>query len=730
MEKKFTVLGMSCTACSSGVERAVKKISGVNSANVSLTQKLLVVEGDFSVEEVKKAVKSLGFKIFPYGEETENKQSFFSKYRLLISVILLLIVTYFSMSEMLKLPNFNFLKGVSGAIYLIVLELLLSTIILLLNYKFFVSGFKAVKNLSPNMDTLVALGSGASYVFGVFALVMVIVGSVTGNEALIKTYLNSLYFDGACMIVAFVSIGKFLEERSKEKTESAVEKLKSLAPDEAVVLVGGNEVKISVNDLKISDVIVIKQGNSVPADAVIISGDGEFDESLLTGESLPVYKEVGGVINTATVCVSGYITARVERVKEDTVFSKIINYVLSAEASKAPVQRLADKISKIFVPTVVAISLITLIVWLIIGKPFDFAFSRAVSVLVISCPCALGLATPVAVTVATGKSASFGALIKDAKVLQKLADINVVVLDKTGTVTEGKLKVGKVVGLTEAELLDISSIEKLSSHPIATAITEFIPPKDFEVLDFLSVTGRGVKGVVNGNKYIIGNKNFLALCEFSDTLLNEANLSLNDGKSVLYVAKNGVVIGFMEIYDMVKPTSKQAISKLNEMGVKTVILSGDSESVCNRVKMEVGAKKVFGGVLPEEKAKKVEEYKTQNKVIFVGDGVNDSPALSVADVGVAMSSGTDILFGQAGVILLSNDLNSVVKVMKTAKKSQKIIKQNLFWALIYNVVGIPLASGALYFLGLLLNPMIASLFMSLSSLIVVTNALRIYKDEK
>ncbi len=731
MKVKFTVLGMSCTACSSAVERAVKKVNGVEDATVSLTQKLLVVEGSFDNLEVIKAVKSAGFKASLY-KEREKLQSDGNgiKKRLIPSIILLVVLMYFSMGSMIGLPLFNFLKGESGAIYFVVIQLVLSTAIIIINRKFFINGFKAVVSLAPNMDTLVALGSGASYLFGIFAFVMIIIGKITQNSQMVLSYLGHLYFDGSAMILTLVTIGKALEERSKIKTESAVEKLRSLAPDDAVVLINDKEEKVSVKDLKVGDVIVIKQGYSAPADAEVIWGEGNMNESSLTGESVPVQKQVGCEIKTATVCESGYLTARVKAVGEDTVFSKIINYVLSAEASKAPVQRLADKISGIFVPTVTVLAVITLIVWLLIGQPFNFAFSRAVSVLVISCPCALGLATPVAVTVATGKSATFGVLIKNAEVLEKIGLVNVVIMDKTGTVTEGKIKVGKTVGLTDLELQEISCIEKLSAHPLANAVVDYVSQSNFEVSEFLSVTGKGVKGIVNQNSYVIGNKDFIALYDTPPDLKSEAEVSLNQGKSVLFVAKNGVVKGFIEVYDMIKPTSKNAVEEMKNLGVSTVILSGDDVKVSERVKKEVGADEVYGGMLPEEKAQRVKDYQKQNKVMFVGDGVNDSPALTVADVGVSMSSGTDIAVSSSDVILLSNDLNSVVKAIKTGKKAGRIIKQNLFWAFFYNVLGIPIAGGVLYGLGILLSPMIASLLMSVSSLFVVTNALRIYKDEK
>lgn len=730
MKVKFIVLGMSCTACSSAVERAVKKVKGVSAVTVSLTQKLMVVEGDFQNAEIIMAVKGAGFKAKPYTANQIDDNSQAVTKRLMPSLILLIVLMYFSMGGMIGLPTFNFFKGERGAIPFVLFQLLLTTVVIILNKKFFISGYRAVIRLAPNMDTLVALGSGASYLFGIFAFIMIIIGKVSGDSAIINTYIKNLYFESSAMILTLVTVGKTLEERSKKKTESAVSKLKSLAPDTAIIIDGEREVTIEVSKLKVGDIIVIKQGLSAPADAVVISGEGDMSESALTGESMPVYKEVGSLIKTATVCESGYMTAKITATGEDTVFSKIIDYVLSAEASKAPVQRLADKISGIFVPSVTLISIITLVVWLIIGKPFDFAFSRAISVLVISCPCALGLATPVAVTVATGKCASFGVLIKNADVLERIGLTSVIIMDKTGTITQGKVKVGKLVGLSEIELKEISAIEKLNSHPLASAVVEYAPKTEYQVKDYLSVIGKGVKGVVNGNSYVIGNKSFTALYPISEELSDMAESSLSSGKSVLFVAKNGVIVGYLEVYDMIKETSFEAVDEMRQAGILTVILSGDDKKVSLRVKNEVGADEVYGGILPEQKAEIIKNYKEKGKVVFIGDGVNDSPALSVADIGIAMSSGADILVSSADVILLSNDLRSVVTAVKTGKKARKIIKQNLFWAFIYNVLGIPLASGVLYSIGILLNPMIASLAMSLSSVFVVTNALRIYKNEK
>lgn len=727
MKVKFLVEGMACSACSNKVEKVTKKISGVESATVSLTQKLLVVEGNFSSSDIISAVKSVGFQISEYKIKSENSQKLSIKNRLIFSILLLLALMYFTMGKMINLPTFNFLKGTNGAVYYVLLQLILTVPIILLNKKYFINGTKSAIKLAPNMDTLVALGSGASFIFGLFSFVMIIIGKLNGDNLIVETYLNNLYFDSSAMILTLVAVGKALEERSKKRTESAVDGLKALAPKTATLLVNNEQKVVDIEKLKVGDIIIVKEGDFAPADGEVISGSGDMNESSLTGESLPVSKEAGAFIKMATICESGYLTVKVTACGEDTVFSKIIDYVLSAEASKAPVQRLADKVSGIFVPVVTVISLISLAVWLIIGTPFDFAFSRAVSVLVVSCPCALGLATPVAVTVATGKLATHGVLVKNAEVLEKIGKVKVAVIDKTGTITNGKVQVGEVIGLNKTELIEVASIESLSSHPIAKAVVSHCNNQLYEVSDYLSVVGKGVKGVVNGNNYVIGNFSFLSLYEVSVELKTLAESYLEQGKTVLLVAKNGKVIGFITVFDYIKPTSYKAVNEFKNLGVKTVVLSGDSQKVSSFVKEEIGADEGYGEVLPNKKAENVKKYQQEGVVAFIGDGVNDSPALTVADVGLAMGSSTDIAVNSSDVILLNNDLVSAVIAVKVGRKAGRIIKQNLFWAFIYNVLGIPLASGVFAGLGVVLSPMICAFAMSLSSLFVVTNALRIYK---
>lgn len=717
MKKKYIVEGMSCSACSAAVERVVGKIPEVKEAAVNLTAKLLVVETDgVADEKIFAAVRKAGFSAKPYGKESEKTDKNTTA-RLVVSIILLVVLMYIAMGHMLKLPEIPFIAMHKHPVAFVSAQLALTLAVMILNVKFFIKGTKAVLNGSPDMDTLVALGSFSAFAFGVFAFFKIIAGD--------HSYLENLYFESAAMILTLVTVGKLLEEKSKRKTRGAVESLKKLAPEKAVVYKDGAEREVNASELEKGDVIVIKAGESVSADGVITEGSAEIDESCLTGESMPVYKEIGGKIRAATIVTSGYIKAKVTEAGENTALSKIIDYVTSAEATKAPAQRLADKISGIFVPTVTVISLITLVIWLLIGKGFDFAFSRAVSVLVISCPCALGLATPVAVTVSTGRLAKNGVLVKNAEVLESAGLIRTVFTDKTGTVTKGKITVGKTFGLCESELKAVGDVEKMSSHPLAAAVSVFAGGST--VIDYGSVTGKGVYGVVDGDKYVIGNLSFTGKAGANEELFSSAAQASDNGKTTLFVSKNGVLKGYIEVYDELKETSKEAISLLKSAGVKTVILSGDDKKVVERVREETGADEGYGEVLPEEKAEYIRREITPYKKAFIGDGINDSPALAVADVGFAVSDGTDIAVNAADVILMKNDLKDVYTAIITGKKTRKIIKQNLFWAFIYNVLGIPVAAGVLFPLGILLNPMIASACMSLSSLFVVTNALRLTK---
>ncbi len=729
MKYKFTIKGMSCSACSSSVERVVRKLDGIISADVSLTQELLTVESERDLSEnIIKAVKKAGFKAYAYKPFEEKEEVKNGKLNLILSIILLIALMYAKMHEMFNLPFFTLISKRGNPILFVLVQLILTVAVIILNGRFFVKGTKAILNGSPDMDTLVSLGSGAAFIYGVYSFINICIFTTNGNSAEVAKLLNNLYLESSAMILTLVSVGKYLESLAKKKTESATQKLKKLSPKTATVILQGEEKEIAVENLKVGDIIILKEGEIAPSDGVIINGKCEIDEANLTGESMPVLKQVGSQVKASTICISGYAQIEITAVNEDTEISKIIDYILSAEASKAPVQRLADKISGIFVPTVITISIITFIIWFIISKEVSTSISYAISVLVISCPCALGLATPVAVTVAMGRCANKGILIKSAEVLENVGLVKTAFLDKTGTLTEGKPIIDGVFGLNKEELKEIASIEAMSSHPLSTAVTTFVNDKDlYEVENYKSETGKGVLGNVNGNDYIIGNISSVENSMMPKNIKDLSFKAINSGKTVLYVSKNGTVIGFLEALDEIKKSSFNAISSFKDIGVKTVIISGDNKKVVTLAKQKLGVDEAHGEVYPNDKAEIVKNYSQNGNTMFIGDGVNDSPALTVANVGVSVSNGTDIALSSADIILLNSNIENAVNAVKIGKKTRKIIKQNLFWAFFYNVLGIPLAAGILSQLGIVLSPMIASAFMSVSSIFVVTNALRLQK---
>ncbi|MBO5851622.1 MAG: copper-translocating P-type ATPase [Clostridia bacterium] len=732
MKKRYIVNGMSCTACSNAVERVVKKIDGVKSATVNLTSKLLVVEGDvISDNLIFLAVKKAGFSATLYNSGQTAKKSKLAL-RLTLSIILLVILI--GVVAIQNLGNLvpNFISKNKNPIIYVLVQIILALAIIVLNFKYYINGVKAIINKAPNMDTLIFIGSFSAFIFGVYNFVKIIISVNLNNLESAISLASNLYLESSAMILTLVSIGKTLEERSKKSTQFALNSLKKLAPTTATVIRNGEEVSVNISQLKVGDILAIKEGESVPADAVIISGECEVDEKVLTGESIPLYKTQNDTLKAVTTLISGYATARVIAIGEDTAFSKIVSYVLNAQGSKPPIQKLADKISAIFVPCVVLISIITLIVWLIIGKTFDFALTNAISVLVVSCPCALGLATPVSVTVAVGKCAQNGILVKEASVFEVLNKVNSVYFDKTGTVTKGNLVVDGVYNLTDTQIKNVAKIESLSSHPIAKAICLYISGSDSLVTNFKSVIGKGVLGTIDGKNYKIGNLNFILdskvlneNCSEFTKIINTANSFVNGGKTVLYVSENDILVGVISIKDAIKETSIKAVKQLKNLGIKTALISGDNALTTTAVQKELEIDQSFGEVLPTQKANIVENGKQDSVVAFVGDGVNDSPAITSAHVGFAVMTGTDIAVSMADVVLVKSDLLDVVGAIKISKKAVKIIKQNLFWAFCYNALAIPLACGVFYGFGVLLNPMIASAFMSVSSLIVVLNALRI-----
>ena len=726
MEYKYKIKGMSCSACSNSIEKVVKRLEGVKTASVSLIEETLIVESELDLSKIIIAkVKKAGFSAQPYADTTEIELNI--KARLLSSIIVLIILMYVAMYDMFGLPIFKSISRQNPIVY-IALQLILALIVLIINNKFFISGTKAVIHGAPNMDTLVSIGSLSAFVYGVYSFVIIIISKKAGDELTILKNLNNLYIESSAMIVTLVSVGKHLESLAKKRTESASRKLKSLAPKTATKIVGDTKVVVDVSSLSVGDVVFVKEGEISPVDGIIIKGECEVNEASLTGESMPVYKEKGKEVKASTILISGYAEVKVTAISKDTEISKIIDYILSAEASKAPVQRLADKISGIFVPAVIILSAITFIIWFIITKSANDSISYAISVLVVSCPCALGLATPVAVTVATGRCANKGILIKNAEVLENIGLIKTAFFDKTGTLTEGKPVIDKTFNIDNNTLNEIASIENLSNHPLSKAIIEYAESgENLEIVDFVSETGKGVKGTVNGNEYIIGNLSLVKRCEISKEIKELSSLSLKKGKTVIFVAKNGVVIGFLDAYDKIKESSYSAIKLFKELRVKTVMLSGDNKSAVNLVKEKLEIDEAYAEIHPKDKANIVNSYKNLGLTAFIGDGINDSPALTVADVGVSVVNGTDIAKHFSKVILLNNNLESFANAVKIGQKTRKIIKQNLFWAFFYNLLAIPLAMGAFAFMGLQLTPMFASAMMSISSIFVVTNALRLQK---
>lgn len=731
---------MSCSACSASVERAVSRLDGVTSVNVNLLGKSMICDYDESrvtPKDIISAVEKAGFSAAefapekPKSKETPSADGFTPvKMRLIISACFLVPLMYISMGSMIGLP----LPAIfDNALIFAFSQFLLTLPVLYVNRKFFFHGFPAIFKGAANMDSLVALGSTASMIYGTFAIFMIAYGLGSNVPDVVQTYRHNLYFESAAMILTLVTVGKFLEERSKSKTGQALAALIDLAPKTATVIRDGTEMTVSVDDIIVGDTVMIKPGERIAVDGTVLEGISSVDESALTGESVPVEKTVGSAVFSASVNVGGALKVRADKVGKDTTLSKIIELVENAGASKAPVSKLADKISGIFVPTVSAISVLTLTVWLICGGSFDAALSSAISVLVISCPCALGLATPVAITVATGRCASKGIMIKSAEALELLCKCDTAVLDKTGTVTEGKPKVTDVVpvNMSERELLTLAaSIEKQSEHPLAEAITsafdgELLPAEDFE-----AVVGKGVTATVAGKKLYGGKASLMEEigCDVS-SLAGKAEKLEEEGKTVMFFSLGSTLLGMIAAGDNARETSAEAIEKLHSLGLEVVLLTGDNERCASAIGKKVGADKIIANVLPSDKERVVASLCDEGRHVFMtGDGINDSPALARADVGIAMGEGTDIAIESAGIVLMKSDLRDAAEAVGYSRKVMRNIKQNLFWAFFYNVIGIPIAAGVLFPVwSITLSPMIGAAAMSLSSLFVVTNALRLFK---
>ena len=739
--KKFNVTGMSCAACSSRVEKAVSKVNGVKSVSVSLLTNSMGVEGSASDESIIAAVEKAGYGASVAGgekkqsaenEQLKDKDTPVLMHRLIASVGFLAVLMYISMGHMMlgwPLPAFF----ADNHIAMGLAQLLLCVIIMVINQKFFISGFKGLIHRSPNMDTLVALGSGASFVYSVYALFAMTDAQVKGNAELVMSYMHEFYFESAAMILTLITVGKMLEAHSKGKTTNALKALLNLAPKKATLLIDGKETEVTVDKVKKGDVFVVRPGESIPVDAEITDGSTAVDESALTGESIPVDKTVGDSVSAGTINKSGFIKCSATAVGEDTALSQIIKMVSDASATKAPVAKIADKVSGVFVPVVIVIAVVTIAVWLLCGQTVGYALARGISVLVISCPCALGLATPVAIMVGNGMGARKGILFKTAASLEEAGKTQIAVLDKTGTITKGEPKVTDIIPfeITENELLKYAySIEVKSEHPLAKAIivkAEELSLNPYEVTDFKAESGNGLSAEYNGEKIIGGSKKYISsLINISNDISSRADSLSEEGKTPLFFMKGDKLLGIIAVADVIKDESPQAVKELQNMGIKVVMLTGDNERTAKAVGKLAGVDEVIAGVMPDGKEKVVAELKKQGKVLMVGDGINDAPALTRADIGMAIGSGTDIAIDAADVVFMKSKLTDVPAAVRLSRKTLRNIHENLFWAFIYNVIGIPLAAGVwIPLLGWQLNPMFGAAAMSLSSFCVVTNALRL-----
>ena len=739
--KKFNVTGMSCAACSSRVEKAVSKVEGVQSCSVSLLTNSMGVEGSASEESIIAAVEKAGYGASVAGgekkqsaenEQLKDKDTPVLMHRLIASVGFLAVLMYISMGHMMlgwPLPNFF----TDNHIAMGLVQLLLCVIIMVINQKFFINGFKGLIHRSPNMDTLVALGSGASFVYSVYALFAMTDAQVKGNAELVMSYMHEFYFESAAMILTLITVGKMLEAHSKGKTTNALKALLNLAPKKATLLIDGKETEVTVDKVKKGDVFVVRPGESIPVDAEITDGSTAVDESALTGERIPVDKVVGDTVSAGTINKSGFIKCSATAVGEDTALSQIIKMVSDAAATKAPVAKIADKVSGVFVPAVIVIALITIAVWLLCGQTVGYALARGISVLVISCPCALGLATPVAIMVGNGMGARKGILFKTAASLEEAGKTQIAVLDKTGTITKGEPKVTDIIPfeITENELLKYAySIEAKSEHPLAKAIivkAEELSLNPYEVTDFKAESGNGLSAEYNGERIIGGSKKYISsLIGISNDILSKADKLSEEGKTPLFFMLDNKLLGIIAVADVIKEESPKAIKQLQNMGIKVVMLTGDNERTAKAVGKLAGVDEVIAGVMPDGKEKVVAELKKQGKVLMVGDGINDAPALTRADIGMAIGSGTDIAIDAADVVFMKSKLTDVPAAVRLSRKTLRNIHENLFWAFIYNVIGIPLAAGVwIPLLGWQLNPMFGAAAMSLSSFCVVTNALRL-----
>lgn len=757
--KKYTISGMSCAACQSRVEKAVNALPNVDSAVVSLLTNSMQVEGSASDSEIIQTVEKAGYGAKTAGgskkdtasmeeDQLKDTQTPILRKRLIVSLVLLIPLMYISMGHLMwdwPLPSFL----IDNHIAMGLIQMLFTIAILVINQKFFISGFKGVLNKTPNMDTLVAMGAGAAFAYSTYVLFAMTDAQVTGNSDKVMEYMHDFYFESAAMIVTLITLGKMLESYSKGKTTDALKSLMKMIPKTATIIekdLSGNEKEkiVSIEDININDIFVVKPGENIPVDGIVIDGFGAVDESAITGESIPVDKTIGSKVSSAGVNQSGYLKCKATRVGEDTTLAQIIQMVSDASATKAPIAKVADKISGIFVPVVICIALVTIFAWLIAGETVGFALARGISVLVISCPCALGLATPVAIMVGNGVGAKKGILFKNATSLETTGKTQIVALDKTGTITVGKPKVTAIITekeTDEKELFGIAiGLESKSEHPLAKAITGYAKEnniKPYEIVNFKSEVGNGLVGEYNGSKVFTGNRKFIEKnCNISTNLINKTEKLSEKGMTPLFFARDNKVLGIIAVADVIKEDSREAILELENMGIKVIMLTGDNEKTAKAIGHKAGVDQVIAGVLPQGKESTIRELTEYGNTVMVGDGINDAPALTRANIGMAIGAGTDVAIDAADVVLMKSNLKDVPAAIRLSKAVLRNIHENLFWAFIYNIIGIPLAAGIWYpIFGWKLNPMFGAAAMSLSSFCVVTNALRlnlvnIYNNKK
>lgn len=747
MKEKYNISGMTCSACQASVEKSVNKLP-VNEVSVNLLSNTMMVEYDqdkISSDKIIEAVENAGYGAALKGDSKNKTKSKVEenpfekdardmKKRLLTSAIFMIILFYIAMGPMIGLPQFSFFKGEKNLLPMAITQMLLTIPIMIINSKFYVSGFKSLKNKSPNMDSLVAIGSMAAFIYGVYAIYKVSYALGANDMEVVHSFSHDLYFESTGMILVLITLGKYFETRAKKKTSNAISSLMDLTPKIARVEKDGKEVEVPLEEIEKGDLIIIRPGESIPVDGIVESGATSIDESALTGESIPVEKNTGDKVMAATLNKTGFIKFKATSDSSNSTIAKIIELVEDANTTKAPIAQIADKVSAVFVPVVIIIAIITFTAWFYLSKNLEVSLTMAISVLVISCPCALGLATPVAIMVGTGKAAKNGILFKSAEALENLHNTNVVMFDKTGTITSGKFSVTDIISkdLDEKEFIKIAaSIEKNSEHPLAKAIVNYAEENSigyFDSSNFTSLSGMGVIAEVQGKNYLTGNLKLMKEEDFDSSAYDKYVEDFSkEGKTPIYFADEDKIIGLIALADTIKDNSRESIEKLKNMGIDVSIVTGDNKVTAKALGKKLKLDKIYAEVLPADKEKIVRDaLEDKKKVVFVGDGINDAPSLARADIGVAIGAGTDIAIESADIVLIRSDLKDLLYAIEISKKTIKNIKQNLFWAFFYNVIGIPIAAGLFYnSYGLKLNPMIAAFAMSMSSLFVVTNALRL-----